>query len=153
MYSLKQGWAAAWNRLLLHETPDISDVRDKHWGFVNSAECRLIAARAQDQQRFRKGLPLDCVLIHLHPVHFITIYLSKITAVGIRCADHVTPLFPQKLALTSPTGGGRSVGIVRSRTKATEFSLFIENREIWASNYGMICGIAWWQIVWKGKFL
>jgi len=27
------------------------------------------------------------------------------------------------LALTSPTGGSRSVGIVRSRTKATEFSL------------------------------
>jgi len=27
------------------------------------------------------------------------------------------------LALTSPTGGGHSVGIVRSRTKATEFSL------------------------------
>jgi len=27
------------------------------------------------------------------------------------------------LALTSPTGGGRSVGTVRSRTKATEFSL------------------------------
>jgi len=26
------------------------------------------------------------------------------------------------LALTSPTGGGRSVGTVRSRTKATEFS-------------------------------
>jgi hypothetical protein len=43
--------------------------------------------------------------------------------VGIRCADHVTPLYPQKLVLTSPTGGGRSVGIVRSRTKATEFSL------------------------------
>ena len=42
---------------------------------------------------------------------------------GIRCADHVTPFCPQKLALTSPTGGGRSVGIVRSRTKATEFSL------------------------------
>jgi len=33
----------------------------------------------------------------------------------------VTPLYPQKLALTSPTGGGRSVGIVRLRTKATEF--------------------------------
>ena len=42
---------------------------------------------------------------------------------GTSCADHVTPLYPQKLALTSPTGGGRSVGIVRSRTKATEFSL------------------------------
>ena len=44
---------------------------------------------------------------------------------GTRCADHVTPLYPQKLALTSPTGGGRSVGIVRSRTKATEFSLVL----------------------------
>ena len=42
---------------------------------------------------------------------------------GTRCADHVTPLYPQKLALTSPTGGGRSVGIVRVRTKATGFSL------------------------------
>ena len=40
---------------------------------------------------------------------------------GTRCADHATPLYPQKLALTSPTGGGRSVGMVRSRTKATEF--------------------------------
>jgi hypothetical protein len=37
----------------------------------------------------------------------------------------VTPLYPQKLALTSPTGGGRSVGIVRVRTKATEFCLFV----------------------------
>jgi hypothetical protein len=34
-------------------------------------------------------------------------------------------LYPQKLALTSPTYGGRSVGIVRSRTKATEFVLLI----------------------------
>ena len=47
---------------------------------------------------------------------------QRLTAVGARCADHVTPLYPQKLALISPTGGGRSVGIVRSRTKATEFS-------------------------------
>ena len=47
----------------------------------------------------------------------------RLTAVGTRCADHVTPLYPQKLALTSPTGGGRPVGIVRSRTKTTEFSL------------------------------
>jgi hypothetical protein len=29
--------------------------------------------------------------------------------------------YPQKLALTSSTSGGRSVGIVRLRTKATEF--------------------------------
>jgi len=45
--------------------------------------------------------------------------------VGTRCANHVTPLYPQKLALTSPTGGGRSVGMVRSRTKATEFGFYV----------------------------
>jgi hypothetical protein len=33
-------------------------------------------------------------------------------------------LYPQKLALTSPTRGGRSVGIVLSRTQVTEFVLF-----------------------------
>ena len=49
---------------------------------------------------------------------------QRLTAVGNRCADHVTPLYPQKLALTSPTGGGRSVGIVCVRTKATEFVLY-----------------------------
>jgi len=37
----------------------------------------------------------------------------------------VTPLYPQKLALTLPTGGGRSIGIVRVRNKATEFSLVL----------------------------
>jgi hypothetical protein len=44
-----------------------------------------------------------------------------VTAVGIRYTNHVTPLYPQKLALTSPNGGSRSVGIVRSRTKTTEW--------------------------------
>jgi hypothetical protein len=33
-------------------------------------------------------------------------------------------LYPQKLALTSPISGGRSVGIVRSRTQAMELSFF-----------------------------
>jgi hypothetical protein len=32
--------------------------------------------------------------------------------------------YPQNLALTSPTSGGRSVGIVRLQTKATEFVSF-----------------------------
>jgi hypothetical protein len=32
-------------------------------------------------------------------------------------------LYPQKLAITSPTGGCRSVGIVCSRTQTMEFSL------------------------------
>jgi hypothetical protein len=35
-------------------------------------------------------------------------------------ADNLVPLYPQKLALTSPTNGGRSIGIVRSRTHAME---------------------------------
>jgi hypothetical protein len=33
-------------------------------------------------------------------------------------------LYPRNLLLTSPTSGGRSVGRVRSRTKATEFFFF-----------------------------
>jgi hypothetical protein len=40
-------------------------------------------------------------------------------------------LYPQMLTLTSPTNGGRSVGIVRSRTQATEFSFF--------SVYSVVC--------------
>jgi hypothetical protein len=36
-------------------------------------------------------------------------------------------LYPQTLALTSPASGGHSVGIVRSPTKATEFSFFLFN--------------------------
>jgi hypothetical protein len=35
------------------------------------------------------------------------------------------PMFAKKVGTTSPTSGGRSVGIVRSRTKALEFSLVI----------------------------
>jgi hypothetical protein len=34
-------------------------------------------------------------------------------------------LYPQKLALTSPTSGGRSVGIVRLRTQTTALILFV----------------------------
>jgi hypothetical protein len=34
------------------------------------------------------------------------------TAVGIRHADHAAPYIRKKLAITSPTSGGRSVGIV-----------------------------------------
>jgi hypothetical protein len=44
---------------------------------------------------------------------------------GISRAEYATPLYPQKLALTSPTSGGRSVSIVRSRTKATELLLVV----------------------------
>jgi hypothetical protein len=39
-------------------------------------------------------------------------------------------LYPQKLAITSPTSGGRSVGIVRLRAKATEFSLLQYDKKL-----------------------
>jgi hypothetical protein len=58
--------------------------------------------------------------------------------VGIGCADHVTPLYPQKLALTSPNGGGRSVGIVRSRTKDTEFFFYVLDKNIGMTNVKFI---------------
>jgi hypothetical protein len=45
---------------------------------------------------------------------------NEITEMGIRRTDHATPLYPQRLAPTSPTSGSRSVGPVRSRTKTTE---------------------------------
>jgi hypothetical protein len=38
----------------------------------------------------------------------------------------VAPSISKKLAITSPTSGGRSVGIrVRSRTQTMEFSFFL----------------------------
>jgi hypothetical protein len=45
-------------------------------------------------------------------------------AVGIRHAFQVAPLYPQKLAITSPTSGGRSACLIRSRTQTMEFSFF-----------------------------
>jgi hypothetical protein len=41
--------------------------------------------------------------------------------IGIHYADHVAPDYLQKLALTSPTNGGRSVGVVCSGSQAREF--------------------------------
>jgi hypothetical protein len=41
--------------------------------------------------------------------------------IGIHYADHVAPSIRKKLALASPTRGGRSIGIVRSRTQVMEF--------------------------------
>jgi hypothetical protein len=50
----------------------------------------------------------------------------RLMAVGTHCADHVTPLGPQELALTSPTGGSRPVGIVCLQSKGQSFYLFME---------------------------
>jgi hypothetical protein len=49
-------------------------------------------------------------------------------------------LYPQKRALTSPTSGCRSLGIVRSRTKATELFIF----EIsFPPNFLFVCYTGW----------
>jgi hypothetical protein len=55
-------------------------------------------------------------------------------------------LYPQKLALTSPTSGGRSVGIVRSRTEAIELLLYLTagtKDEGWIQN----CNRHLWNVV------
>jgi hypothetical protein len=62
------------------------------------------------------------------------VYKTENTAVGTRHADHVAPFIRKKLAITSPTSGGRSVGIVRSRTQTMEFSFFSEYLTVCHSN-------------------
>jgi hypothetical protein len=52
------------------------------------------------------------------------VHKTENTAVGICHADHVAPSIRKKLAINSPTSGGRSVGIVRSRTQTTKFFSF-----------------------------
>jgi hypothetical protein len=47
---------------------------------------------------------------------------SENTAVGIRHVGLIAPSTRKKLAITSPTRGGRSVDIVRSWTQTMEFS-------------------------------
>jgi hypothetical protein len=53
------------------------------------------------------------------------VWKSRLTAVGTHCADHATSLYPQKLALTSPISGGRTVGIVHLWTKSHGVHLFL----------------------------
>ena len=52
---------------------------------------------------------------------------------------NVMNLYPQKLTLTSPTGGGRTVGIVPSRTKATEFFLMNDYDVEWEHTLVYYC--------------
>jgi hypothetical protein len=54
------------------------------------------------------------------------VYKTEIMSVRVYHADYSTFLYLQKLALTSPTIGGHSVGIVRSRTQAKEFKFKFE---------------------------
>jgi hypothetical protein len=53
---------------------------------------------------------------------------------GIRCADRVTPS-TRKSRHYFADNGGRSVGIVRMRTKATEFVVVVFERELYAERH------------------
>jgi P2-related tail formation protein len=57
----------------------------------------------------------------------------KNMAVEIRRVDHVTPSIRKNVTLTSPTSGGRSVGIILSKTKATELLLLCSWPPLWSS--------------------
>jgi hypothetical protein len=68
-----------------------------------------------------------------HLKHLRSYLNGKVAAPGLENRDYDRgdplrwprdTLYQLKLALTSPTGCGRSVGIVRLRTKTTEFSSF-----------------------------
>jgi hypothetical protein len=75
-----------------------------------------------------------CSVIETRPASWVKLrsYLNeKVAAPGLDNRDWrswgpvALTTWPQKLALTSLIGGGRSIGIVRSRAKAMEFSLVI----------------------------
>jgi hypothetical protein len=70
----------------------------------------------------------------------VPVYKTENTAVGILHADHVAPFIRKNLAITSPTSGGRSVGIVRSRTQTMEFSLVFYNKLYIVHAYGLYEG-------------
>jgi hypothetical protein len=60
-------------------------------------------------------------------------------------------LYPQKLALTSPTSDGRSISIVRSRTKDTEFVVWVLLFKECRVRRGFILGMK--RNVWNKLFL
>jgi hypothetical protein len=70
-------------------------------------------------------MSLFCRLVNLYPwIIFTSVYKTEINGLGDSLRWPRDTFYSLKLALTSPTSGGRSVGIVRWRTKAPEFVLF-----------------------------
>jgi hypothetical protein len=65
----------------------------------------------------------------------VPVLKTEITVVGMRRTNHATPLYQQKLALTSPTSGSRSVDVFRSRTIATELLLLLSLLENSGTEY------------------
>jgi hypothetical protein len=73
-----------------------------------------------------------CVSVYLWYILYAVVWKSngsgsrkpRLTDVGIRCTDQATPSIGKKLALTSPTSGGHSVGIIRLRTNSHEVFIY-----------------------------
>jgi hypothetical protein len=65
-------------------------------------------------------LAFDCSAQHVNKQTIALLFLPLKNGIIIIIVSYGT-FYPQKLALTSPTSGGRSVGIVRSWTEAMEF--------------------------------
>jgi hypothetical protein len=61
-------------------------------------------------------------------------------------------LYPQKLAMTSPTSGGRSVGIVRSRTQTMEFVLVFDETLFHTHTCGLNFGKLTEEFMWQKRF-
>jgi hypothetical protein len=71
----------------------------------------------------RGPLSLVCTMVELLDRKVAApVNKTENTAVGMRYADHVAPSIHKKLAITSPTSGGHSVGLVRSRTLTVVFN-------------------------------
>jgi hypothetical protein len=62
--------------------------------------------------------------------------LENLMAMGSHRANHATPLYPQRWALTTPTSGGRLISMVRSRTKAKELRGIYSSRSVSPLSHG-----------------
>jgi hypothetical protein len=74
----------------------------------------------------------------------VSVWKTGITAVRTRRTDHETLLYSQKLALISPTCGGHSVGIGRSRITSEELHNLY-------SSLSVIKLIKWRIMRWAGR--
>jgi hypothetical protein len=104
-------------------------------GELNSCICMLISS--------------VYILASYTTAHFIHSFVQssglenrKLTAVVIHCADHATSLYLLKLALTSLTSGGHSVGIVRWQTKAPEYFFFGSKYQKHCTHYGNFMSVS-----------
>jgi hypothetical protein len=65
-----------------------------------------------------------CLELLLSNSWWTVVFMRSLLSTGYICHSIINgTLYPQKLAITSPTSGDRSVGIVRSRTQTMEFFL------------------------------